>query len=62
MVVLSVGLAPNPDAIALADRLGMELNHYRHAKTDCLTPVNTNREGVFVCGAFQEPKDIPGTR
>jgi heterodisulfide reductase subunit A-like polyferredoxin len=59
MVVLSVGLAPNPDAVSLARRLGVDLNHYHHAQTDCLTPVNTNREGVFVCGAFQEPKDIP---
>ena len=59
MVVLSVGLAPNPDAIALAERLGVELNHYHHARTGCLTPVATNREGIYVCGAFQEPKDIP---
>ena len=59
MVILSVGLAPNPDAIGLAQRLGVDLNHYNHAKTDCLAPVNTNREGIFVCGAFQEPKDIP---
>jgi heterodisulfide reductase subunit A-like polyferredoxin len=61
MVVLSVGLAPNPDAIDLAERLGIALNHYRHARTNCLTPVNTNREGIFVCGAFQEPKDIPSS-
>ncbi len=61
MVVLSVGLAPNPDAVALAKRLGVDLNHYQHAQTDCLTPVNTNRPGIFVCGAFQEPKDIPGS-
>ncbi|MBC2713058.1 MAG: FAD-dependent oxidoreductase [Desulfosarcina sp.] len=59
MVVLSVGLAPNPDAISLAQRLGVDLNHYQHAATRCLAPVNTNREGIFVCGAFQEPKDIP---
>jgi heterodisulfide reductase subunit A-like polyferredoxin len=45
MVVLSVGLAPNPDAVSLARRLGVDLNHYHHAQTDCLTPVNTNREG-----------------
>ena len=61
MVVLSVGLAPNPDAVALARRLGVDLNHYSHARTNCLTPVSTNREGIFVCGAFQEPKDIPGS-
>ncbi len=59
MVILSVGLAPNPDAVSLAGRLGVDLNHYSHAQTDCLAPVNTNREGIFVCGAFQEPKDIP---
>ncbi|MFO7713408.1 FAD-dependent oxidoreductase [Desulfosarcina sp.] len=59
MVVLSVGLAPNPSAISLAHRLGVDLNHYNHALTRCLAPVSTNREGIFVCGAFQEPKDIP---
>ncbi len=61
LVVLSVGLAPNADAVALAQRLGVDLNHYNHAKTGCLAPVNTNREGIFVCGAFQEPKDIPAS-
>lgn len=59
MVVLSIGLSPNPDAVSLANRLGVDLNHYSHAQTNCLAPVNTNREGIFVCGAFQEPKDIP---
>ncbi len=59
MVILSVGLAPNPDAVSLAGRLGVDLNHYQHAATHCLAPVSTNREGIFVCGAFQEPKDIP---
>ena len=59
MVVLSVGLAPNSDAVALAGRLGVDLNHYHYARTGCLAPVSTNREGIFVCGAFQEPKDIP---
>jgi len=61
LVILSVGLAPNPDAVALAQRLGVDLNHYNHARTSCLAPVNTNREGIFVCGAFQEPKDIPSS-
>jgi len=61
MVVLSIGLAASPEAVALANRLGIDLNHYNHAKTNCLAPVNTNREGIFVCGAFQEPKDIPSS-
>jgi heterodisulfide reductase subunit A-like polyferredoxin len=32
MVVLSIGLAPNPDAVSLAGRLGVDLNHYHHAR------------------------------
>ncbi|WP_054034367.1 FAD-dependent oxidoreductase [Desulfatitalea tepidiphila] len=59
MVVLSVGLAPNEDAIRLAGTLGVELNGHKFAKTKDLAPVATNREGIFVCGVFQGPKDIP---
>jgi len=59
MVVLSVGLAPCSDAVELAAAMGIELNHHKFAQTSCLSPVSTTREGVYVCGAFQEPKDIP---
>ncbi|MBK5101115.1 MAG: FAD-dependent oxidoreductase, partial [Desulfobacteraceae bacterium] len=59
MVVLSVGLAPNKDIADLAERLGVELNSHRYAKTGSFTPVSTNREGVYLCGVFQGPKDIP---
>jgi len=59
MIVLSVGLAPNPDAMELARKLDIELNGHQHVRTSNLTPVMTSREGVYVCGAFQEPKDIP---
>ena len=59
MVVLSVGLAPCGGARELATVMGIELNSHQFADTQNLTPVNTTREGIFVCGAFQEPKDIP---
>lgn len=59
MVVLSVGLAPCTDAVKLASTMGIELNQHHFAKTSNLFPVNTTRDGVYVCGAFQEPKDIP---
>ncbi|MBF0230512.1 MAG: FAD-dependent oxidoreductase [Desulfamplus sp.] len=59
MVVLSIGLAPCSDAVELAQTMGIELNKHQFAKTSNLFPVNTTREGVYVCGAFQEPKDIP---
>lgn len=61
MVVLSVGLAPNKDAQKLADKMGIELNVHGFARTDDLSPVCTTKKGVYVCGAFQEPKDIPGS-
>jgi heterodisulfide reductase subunit A-like polyferredoxin len=61
MVVLSVGLAPNQEAIALAEKIGVEINEHGFAKTDNLSPVSTSRDGIYVCGSFQEPKDIPGS-
>ena len=61
MVVLSVGLSPNKDAQELADKMGIELNHHGFARTDNLSPVSTTKEGIYVCGTFQEPKDIPAS-
>jgi heterodisulfide reductase subunit A len=59
MTVLSCGLEPSPDAIELAKSLNVELNHYNFCKGEEYSPVNTSRPGVFVCGAFESPKDIP---
>ncbi len=61
LVVLSVGLDPSPPAVDMAKRLDVQLNKYGFAHTDTFSPVETSRDGVFVCGAFQGPKDIPET-
>ena len=61
LVVLSVGMEPGASAVESAKRLGIDLNEYRFCATDRLTPMTTSRPGVFVGGAFQEPKDIPET-
>ncbi|MCJ7651034.1 MAG: FAD-dependent oxidoreductase, partial [Candidatus Lokiarchaeota archaeon] len=61
MVVLAVGLNPPNDAKYLADKFGVELNQYDFAKTDLFNPVQTTRPGIFACGAFSSPKDIPDT-
>jgi len=61
IVVLSVGLQINKDTIELAQRLGLNLDKYNFASTHPFTPVNTSREGVYACGVFQGPKDIPGS-
>ncbi len=59
MVVLSVGLTPSESTVEMAERLGINLNKYNFAETGAFTPVETSRPGIYVCGAFQGPKDIP---
>ncbi|MEN6331230.1 MAG: FAD-dependent oxidoreductase, partial [Smithella sp.] len=61
MVVLSVGLMPPKEAKKLAASLGIELEEHGFCKTMLENPVHTSRPGVFVCGAFGGPKDIPET-
>ena len=61
LVVLSVGMEPAASVRELADRIGIELNEYDFCATDRFFPFETSRAGVFVAGAFQEPKDIPET-
>ena len=59
MVVLSVGLQVPQTSKDLAGRLGIELNKYNFVATEPFTPVSTSRPGVYTCGIFQGPKDIP---
>ncbi|MHC5038265.1 MAG: FAD-dependent oxidoreductase [Planctomycetota bacterium] len=61
MVVLSAGLEAGESAKKAAQALGVELNDYGFCRTTALAPIDTNVRGVFVCGAFQGPKDIPET-
>jgi heterodisulfide reductase subunit A len=59
MVVLSVGLETSPEVVAMAESLGVGLSPGNFCQTDTFAPVTTTRAGVYVCGAFQGPKDIP---
>ena len=61
LVVLSVGFQPSQKAIELGKRLGVQLNKYGFCSTDSFSPVETSKPGIFVCGAFSGPKDIPET-
>jgi len=61
MVVLSVGLTPPVEAAKLAQALGIDLEEHGFCQTALENPVQTSRDGVFVCGAFGGPKDIPET-
>lgn len=61
LVVLSVGLIPNPATAPIQKMLGLPVSDdgflaESHPK---LRPVETAIEGVFICGCAQGPKDIP---
>lgn len=61
MVVLSVGLRPTRETQEMAHRLGIELNQYGFAEAPSFHPTESSRPGIFIAGAFSEPKDIPET-
>jgi len=61
MVVLSVGLQVPQSTVEMAERLGVELDKSNFAVTHPFAPVETTRAGVYACGVFQEPKDIPSS-
>lgn len=60
LVVLSVGITPRKDARNLAGILGINLGDFGFF--DGLTQIentSTNREGIFLAGCCQGPRDIP---
>jgi len=61
MVVLSTGLQPTESVKELAATLGVETDEHGFCRTGMFTPVSTSRPGIYVCGVFQGPKDIPET-
>ncbi len=58
-IVLSVGLEISSDVAAMAKKLEIELTSGNFCQTSTFQPVATSRPGIYVCGAFQGPKDIP---
>ncbi|MCW4021185.1 MAG: FAD-dependent oxidoreductase, partial [Candidatus Bathyarchaeota archaeon] len=59
LVVLSVGMRPPKHAEELAKIFDIRLNRYNFCSTETFSPLATSRPGIFVCGAFSSPKDIP---
>lgn len=59
LVVLSVGMEIPGEARQLAESLGVSARPEGFAKPRPFHPVETDRAGVFVCGAVADPKDIP---
>lgn len=61
MVVLSIGFQPRSDAIQFAQIFGIELTKDGFVQTGKFNPVETTRQGVYITGTYQSPKDIPET-
>jgi heterodisulfide reductase subunit A len=63
LVVLATGVQPRADADQVAEMLGLEFSEdgfFAEAHPE-LRPVNSGREGIFLAGNCQAPKDIPDT-
>ena len=61
MMVLSVGMEIAGDIRETAGRLGLALDENGFVETKAFNPVETSRRGVYACGVFTSPKDIPET-
>jgi heterodisulfide reductase subunit A len=61
LVVLATGLAPRGDTQCLATllRLSSSPDGFFQEAHPKLRPVETEREGVYLAGSCQGPKDIP---
>jgi len=61
LVVLSTGFSISPQVREMMERLGVETNPHGFALTSSFDPVASSRPGVYTCGLFESPKDIPDT-
>ena len=61
LVVLAVGIRPRPEADKLAENLLIPLDEHGFFGVKGASPLpKTQREGIFVAGACEWPKDIQG--
>jgi heterodisulfide reductase subunit A-like polyferredoxin len=61
MVVLSVGLKPHPATSKMAAVCGITTDKWGFVENPPFKMVETSREGIYTCGVYQSPKDIPET-
>jgi heterodisulfide reductase subunit A len=60
MVVLSTGFQP-PHGLDVLRDMGVELNQYGFAHNGPFDPLRSSIPGIYACGAFTGPRDIPET-
>ena len=58
MLVLSTGVMPGEDTVALAARLGIGMNRYNFAITSSFNTFKSSRPGIYVAGSIISPRDI----
>lgn len=59
LVILATACGPSEGVKELGEILDIEINQFGFFKTTPENPVDTTREGVFVCGCGHSPMDIP---
>lgn len=59
LVILATACQPADGMADLAGVLGIDLNQFGFFATSPENPVDTSREGIFVCGCAHSPMDIP---
>lgn len=61
MAVLSVGFDGSESTNKIADTFGIQLDENDFVQNSRFCSMETTKEGVFACGTFTGPKDIPDT-
>ena len=59
LMILSVGFTPHSGTRELAEKLDVDVDSFGFCRNQPLDLVSTSREGIYACGVFQGPKDIP---
>jgi heterodisulfide reductase subunit A len=59
LVILATACEPSAGVKDLAEILGIEINRFGFFKTSPESPLDTTKEGIFVCGCAHSPMDIP---
>ena len=59
LVVLSIGLSSPESNRRLADKLSVSTNQHGFCERSGFSTVETSRPGIYACGAFRAPMDIP---
>ncbi|MBW1706137.1 MAG: CoB--CoM heterodisulfide reductase iron-sulfur subunit A family protein, partial [Deltaproteobacteria bacterium] len=59
LVVLSVGLSSSTGNRELAEKLSVKTNPSGFCEYSPFSPIETSRPGIYACGVFHAPMDIP---